>query len=281
MNMRSSLTTTIGATLMFACAASPAAVTKRKLGPNINTDAREIGVAASPDGRFLYITREDEPLTAAQSAEAARRSQPKDTCAQMVELNKQMPGSIPADLIERCATAGIKMPKVEPDIPRIRNTPQRIFVAGRGKDGEWELAAPLTLQSKSKQSTSIVTVLPDNNTLVVLGVFDDGRSDCIKGPGSNARPTARCAPYWLAQRRGNGWDRPKRLDMVFLSFQTKPSPDTPMSRPQVLWRLGSARSIASAVHVRADRRLQPEPSCLANDAVYASLLPSFAGGASR
>ncbi len=218
MNIRSSLTATIGATLMFACAASPAAVTKRKLGPNINTDAREIGVAASPDGRFLYITREDEPLTAAQSAEAARRSQPKDTCAQMVELNKQMPGSIPADLIERCATTGIKMPKVEPDIPRIRNTPQRIFVAGRGKDGEWELAVPLTLQSKSKQSTSIVTVLPDNNTLVVLGVFDDGRSDCIKGPGSNARPTARCAPYWLAQRRGNGWDRPKRLDM---DFQTK------------------------------------------------------------
>jgi len=204
--------------LVFAAATSAATVTKHKLGPNINTDAREIGVAASPDGRFLYITREDEPPTAAEAAETARRSQPKDTCVQLTELNKQMPGSIPADLIERCATTGIKMPKVEPRAQHVRNTPQRIFVAALGKDGEWELAVPLTLQSKSKQSTAIVTVLPDNNTLVVLGLFDEARSECITGPGGSVKPTVHCAPYWLAQRRGNGWDRPQRLDV---DFQTK------------------------------------------------------------
>jgi outer membrane protein OmpA-like peptidoglycan-associated protein len=216
--MRSALSAAYGAALMFACAAAPAAVTKHKLGPNINTDAREIGVAASPDGRFLYITREDEPLTEAEAAAVSARSQPRDTCSQLAALNKQLPGSIPPELLERCATTGISIPTVEPSVPRRRQTPQRIFVAGRGKDGEWELAVPLTLQSKAKQSTSIVTVLPDNNTLVVLGLFDDNRSDCVTGPGGGAKPAGRCAPYWLAQRRGTGWDRPRRLDV---DFQTK------------------------------------------------------------
>ncbi len=214
-DVRTRLTVALGAALLLTWTASTAPVTKRKLGPNINTDAREIGVAASPDGRFLYITREDEPLTAAEAAAARARLQPKDTCTQLVELNKQMPGSIPQDLLTRCATTGIEMPKVEPILPRIRQTPQRIFVAARGKDGAWELAVPLTLQSKLKQSTSIVTVLPDNNTLVLMGVFDDGRSECVRAPGSGPAPAARCAPYWLAQRRGAGWDRPRRLDVDF------------------------------------------------------------------
>ncbi len=228
MNTNSVLTAAFGAALVLACAAAPAAVNKRKLGPNINTDAREIGVAASPDGRFLYITREDEPPTAAEAARAP--VQKKDTCTQMVELNKQMPGSIPADLLKRCATTGIQTPKAEPAAPRIRNTPQRIFVAGRGKDGEWAMAVPLTLQSKSKQSTSIVTVLPDNNTLVVLGVFDDGRSECVRTVGRDVTPTERCAPYWLAQRRGSGWDKPRRLDV---DFKTKASRTTATLLPNL------------------------------------------------
>lgn len=83
----------LGAVLILACAvASAATVTKRKLGPNINTDAREIGVAASPDGRFLYIVREDEPLTAAEAERVRGRTKDVDTaCRQVVELKDKLP----------------------------------------------------------------------------------------------------------------------------------------------------------------------------------------------
>ncbi len=214
---RNGLTISLGAVLLLASAASPAAVAKRKLGPNINTDAREINVAASPDGRFLYITREDEPLTAAEAADAAaRRGKPKDTCTQMAELDKQMPGSIPADLLAKCAAGAIPLPKSEPvPVSLKRQTPQRIFVAARGKDGEWAAATPLNLQSKNKQSTSIVTVLPDNNTLVLLGVFDGARSECARGVGQYGKPAEDCSPYWLARRRGAGWEKPEPIRVAF------------------------------------------------------------------
>lgn len=200
----------------IASAAGGPAVTKRKLGPNINTDAREIGVAPSPDGRFLYITREDEPLTEGEAKAAPAPGRHKDTCSQVEELNKKLPGSIPLKLIERCATTGIPSPKIVPSAPRRHQTPQRIFVSQRQANGEWGVAVPLKLQSKAKQSTAIVTVLPDNNTLLLLGSFNDKHPECV---GSVGRPaTKRCAPYWLVQRRGVGWDQPRRLDV---DFQTK------------------------------------------------------------
>mgnify|MGYP000013168781 CR=1 FL=1 len=201
---------------------SYAAVTPRKLGPSINTDAREIGVSASPDGRFLYITREDEPLTPVEAAAAAKaRPKPKDTCTQLRELEQQMPGSMPADLLQRCATTGIETPKTAPSAPQPRQTPQRIFVAERGTDGEWGLARPLGLQSEGSRSTSIVTILPDNNTLVVLGDFPERGTDCARGPGQKPKPGASCAPYWLVQRRGSGWAAPRRLDIAFATQATR------------------------------------------------------------
>lgn len=208
---------TLGAVLLLTPAAAPAAVAKRKLGPNINTDAREINVAASPDGRFLYITREDEPLSAAEAAAmAAKRSKPKDTCAQMVELDQQIPGSIPADLLAKCAAGEIPPSRSEPaPVSLKRQTPQRIFVSSRGKDGEWAPAIPLNLQSKSRQPTSIVTVLPDNNTLVVLGVFDGARAECARGVGQHNKPAEDCSPYWLTRRRGAGWEKPRPIAVAF------------------------------------------------------------------
>ncbi len=203
---------------------SPAgsAVVPRKLGPNINTDAREIGVAASPDGRFLYITREDEPLTPAEAAAAAKaRPKPKETCTELRDLEKLMPGSMPADLLERCASTGIETPKSAPSAPQPRQTPQRIFVAERSRNGEWGLAQPLGLQSKGSQSTSIVTVLPDNNMLAVLGDFPERSTDCERVPGRKPKPGVRCAPYWLAQRRGSGWALPRRLDIAFATQATR------------------------------------------------------------
>jgi outer membrane protein OmpA-like peptidoglycan-associated protein len=208
----------LGLALLLAAAApgaGQAAVTKRKLGPNVNTDAREIGVAASPDGRFLYLTREDEPRTDAELERATSRAAPKDTCAQAVELSRKLPGSIPASVLERCATAKLPPTGGQPRVTRRRQTPQRIFVSTRQADGEWGPAVPLGLQSKAKQSTSIVTVLPDNNSLVVLGLFDDGRKECARGPGAGPPPADRCSPFWLARRRGDGWDPPTRLDVAF------------------------------------------------------------------
>jgi len=207
----------LGVLLVLATAsAESATLTKHKLGPNVNTGARELAVVVSPDGRYLYIPREDEPLTAAEEKAVHGRTTQVDTaCKQINELKDKLPpGSFPQDLIDNCKTAGAKAREVEKGALGPRETPQRIFVSQRAANGDWGKAVPLPLRSLGPLPTAVVSALPDNNTLALFGQFDDGRAECLLPLPAGKKTSDRCTPFWLVQRRGSGWDRPQRIDVV-------------------------------------------------------------------
>ena len=205
--------------LLAAQLVAAAGLEKRKLGPNINTAARELVALPSPDGTLLYILREDEPLTAAETQAVKARTAGVDTMCLQVEAMAKLPrGTVPEDLLadlrKSCETAGAKARTLESGALGPRQTPQRMFVSRRQANGDWGKAEPLALRSVGPLSTYVIAVLPDNNTLALFGQFNDDRPECLLPLGISTAQKGRCTPFWLTQRRGTGWEPPQRLEVA-------------------------------------------------------------------
>lgn len=205
--------------LLAATSIDAVGLEKRKLGPNINTGARELLALPSPDGTLLYVLREDEPLSSDEIKAVKARTQFADAACQQVEAMAKLPaGTMPEDLLadlrKSCETAGAKAREVETSALGPRETPQRVFVARRQANGDWGKAVPMQLRSVGPLSTAVIAVLPDNNTLALFGQFKDDRPECLMPLVIGAAQKGRCTPYWLTQRRGTGWEPPKRMDIA-------------------------------------------------------------------
>ena len=205
---------------------------KRKLGPEINTDERDAQPVVSPDGRFLYINRE--------GSKAAVREVFGEANSAIDALEKQLANITDPALRKSLEDSIASMRKTsaanqaQPNAGLRRQDP---WVSERQPDGRWgqaqKMPAPL---SGNQGNTWIGTALPDNNTLLVEGLFRgtetaqwQGIIDqaqkmgddplqlilAVSGRGGANTPMPESPRlFGLTHRTASGWSAPEVLKMA-------------------------------------------------------------------
>ena len=138
---------------VFAAVAQPA-LKKVKLGPQVNSPAREIAPMISADGCTLYFTREYYI-----DAEVRERA--------IAQLTKGL------DEKSRAQTAAILKSQMTDDSFR-SFTHQTIWFSEKQADGTWGQAKKMTAPLNNDFPSWVCSALPDNNTLLVGGRFGPG-----------------------------------------------------------------------------------------------------------
>jgi len=200
---------------------------KVKLGPEVNTSAREIGPLVSADGQTLYFVREgyvDDDVRKEMKAIMLGRLDEK-TIQDMLK-NPAEEESIKALLR--------KMLVPLPDERLVSLAHQTCWVSVKQPTGKWSLAQKLPPPLNNKYHTFVSSVLPDGNTLVVGGIFDQRLQDPAwqykelaeaiekRGETTHLFPSADEIPkvgeskagyrvVALTVRRGEGWSQPAYL----------------------------------------------------------------------
>ncbi len=153
-----------------ASAGPEAKIKKVKLGPEVNSPSREILPLVSADGQTLYFTREwyvDDDLRNEMKARMGGGLSEKQ-----IQDALKMPG------LDEKMKADLKKMLAPPADDRLVNfTHQTCWVSTRPASGKWTMARKLPPPLNNKYASFICTVLPDGNTLVVGGVFDQARQD--------------------------------------------------------------------------------------------------------
>lgn len=166
-------------------------ITKRRLGPNINTNRLEILPIASNDGDTLYFTRAHyvAPETRAKMEQA--RKEDKDACvetlvaleeADVSNFEEQDRPEVQAILDElRRSTPELCQEVLESHDRRLYNMervpmPGNVFRAERQKDGSWSkpVRLPPPANEPGKQNwlapTWFSSVMPDRNAFLLTGM---------------------------------------------------------------------------------------------------------------
>lgn len=217
---------TLAAALCWGASVGPETKMKKvKLGPEVNSSAREISPLVSADGQTLYFTREwyvDDDVRKEMKAMMLGRLDEK-TIQDMLK-NPALDESTKAVLH--------KMLAPPPEDRLVFLTHQTSWISFRQPDGKWSLAQKLPPPLNNKYHTYVCTVLPDGNTLVVGGVFDQRLQDPqwmfkdmaeaadrqAKAAQAKAQGTATPAAAESMQgykivaqsvRRGEGWSQPE------------------------------------------------------------------------
>ena len=222
----------IGAGLvLLACAAlaldgqSPQVV-KRKLGPNVNGPKREMSPVISPDGTTLYFGREgyavDPAIVEKEQGPAPKAPVPvyKPIDPMMLEVLRKASKS-EADYqklkndLENALKADVERAKkqaAEPQPPNPLTAKQHIWMSRRQPDGTWGKAEyQMPPLNQAFRPTAIYAALPDNNTLLIGGAFDNaGVIDSMFG---GERPSGRNTIAALVRRTATGWSDPKYLEI--------------------------------------------------------------------
>jgi outer membrane protein OmpA-like peptidoglycan-associated protein len=151
-----------------------AKLVKVKLGPEINSPAREIAPLVSADGQTLYFTREwyvDDDLRKDMKAKLGVNLNEND-----IKRMLETPGldeKTKATLRETFEQAAAPIPD-EKIAPMAHQTG---WVSTRQADGTWGTAKKLPPPLNNSYASYVCTVLPDGNTLVVGGIFDERLKD--------------------------------------------------------------------------------------------------------
>ena len=222
----------LGALLVLcACAAlaidaQAPQIVKHKLGPNVNGPKREMAPVISPDGTTLYFVREgyavDPATVEKEQGPAPKKPIPGDKPIDpmMLEVLKKTAKSdaeyerMKTDL-ENALKAEVERAKkqaAEPTPPDPLTAKQHIWMSRRQPDGTWGKAEymmpPL---NQAYQPTALYAALPDNNTLLIGGAFND--AGIIDNMFGGPRPSGRNTIAALTRRTATGWSEPKYLDI--------------------------------------------------------------------
>ena len=163
--MKSLLTVLVGAVLVTAVAAQQPFPGKRKLGPEVNSEYREVGPMISADGKTLYFTREDQgqDLAAGMNAQVQSSIDELEKTAKTVAdpaMRKQL-----EDMAKDMRAKAQASKKTDLGLQH-----QTIWFSERQPNGAWGAAKRMPAPLSDDVATIwIGSVLPDNNTLLVGG----------------------------------------------------------------------------------------------------------------
>jgi len=197
-------------------------IKKVKLGPQVNSTAREITPLVSADGQTLYFTREwyvDDDIR--KEIRTKQIGNMDEKTLQKTLDNPALDESMKADLRKMLAPV--------PDDRLIWMTHQTCWVSTRQPDGKWGMARKMPSPINNMYASYMCSVLPDGNTLVIGGVFDQRLKDPLWefaeaieaakkwGKPAEAQPSGSAAAESkmgyriVAQtvRRGEGWGQPE------------------------------------------------------------------------
>ena len=133
-----------------------------KLGPQINTATREILPMVSADGRTLFFTRENFV----------------DDDIRRKLLDQYTRGQ---DEKAKAETIKLIAPMLTDDAFRFFAAKQSTWYSERQADGSWGPAKKLPAPLNNDRSTWICGALPDGNTLLIGGTFDEQLLDPMAG----------------------------------------------------------------------------------------------------
>jgi outer membrane protein OmpA-like peptidoglycan-associated protein len=205
-------------------------VKKVKLGPEINSLAREILPLISADGKTLYFTREyyvDDDLrrwVASKIQVPALSEKEREAFLNRKDIDEKMK----ADFLKMLS------PTLPADVKLESLTHQTIWRSERTADGRWSTATKVVEPLNNLFASWVASVLPDGNTLLVGGVFNERSSDSSlvdwmrsfetaevrsplsATPGKQKQPEQRIVA--LTARARDGWSFPQYLKIA--DFQT-------------------------------------------------------------
>jgi len=213
----------LAAALTFgASAGQEPRVKKVKLGPEVNSPSREITPLISADGQMLYFTREwyvDDDI---------RKDMKTKTTGGMDDIQDLL--NNPA--LDEATKASLRKAFTPPsDDQLVHFTHQTCWVSARQPDGKWGTAQKLRPPINNIYYSFVCSVLPDGNTLVIGGVFDQRLKDPLwkfmqavetaktwdkSAPAKPPAPatTESTQGYGIVAktvRQGEGWSQPAYL----------------------------------------------------------------------
>jgi OOP family OmpA-OmpF porin len=227
-----------------ALAGQGATLKKVKLGPEVNSSAREGLPLVSADGQTLYFFREyyvDDDVR--KQTKAMVLGSPGETAIQDMLKNPALDESTKAALRKMLAPV--------PDEQLVPFTHPTCWVSVRQSNGKWGMAQKLPPPLNNIYPTFICSVPPDGNTLVIAGVFDQRLQDPAwqytelaeaiekKAKAAQNLPPGAKAPaaeeskegYRIIARtvrRGEGWSQPSYFlihDLVNKHYENRLSFD--------------------------------------------------------
>lgn len=209
---------------------APAPITKRRLGPGVNTPFAELLPIALADGDTLYFTRANYPDPAMRAFMEARLNEKLAACRSVdsgvIEQAAQKAGA------ELSANDKEMLARLSGDCDRIEQVrdrdlynfdraphPNQVYVSERQRDGSWSkaerLPAPLNDQTLTNiGSVSITSASPDRRTLLLMGDFLFGRQrtdSCVDIATVLGVGASECLPIAVARHTGREWIREDRI----------------------------------------------------------------------
>ncbi len=210
----------LAAALTFGTSAGQETRLKKvKLGPEVNSSAREITPLISADGQTLYFTREwyvDDDIR-------------RDMKAKMGgDLNdKKIQDMLNNPSLDEATKATLRKALAPPsDDQLVHLTHQTCWVSFRQPNGKWGTAQKLPPPINNIYASYMCSVLPDGNTLVIGGTFDQRLKDPLwkfkqaietaktwdksapAKPPASAESTQGFGIVAKTVRQGEGWSEP-------------------------------------------------------------------------
>ncbi len=188
----------------------------RRLGPEVNTDAREIIPLVTADGSHLYFVREGVTGAGPQAAGEAAWLGEMDACQALLDLPEAEAALIPAgsrpastaDCEQRADQQRTMAERTEQAMEMF----QRIWISERS-GGAWLQAERAPRPVNGMMSAWPVTALPDNNSVLVASADLSAPGGCFRPQSGEAGilalfidETAECRLLAVARRNGDGWD---------------------------------------------------------------------------
>lgn len=154
---------------LFVANAQEPVTNKRKLGPEINSEAyRDAAPLISADGKTLYFLREDQGQELAKQMNAQATSALDDLEKELAKLDPAMRKQMEESL------RGMRRTSQQSPVS-LNLVHQTIWVSQRQANGGWSPAVKMPPPlSDDVASLWVGSVLPDNNTLLVGGAIDGG-----------------------------------------------------------------------------------------------------------
>ena len=157
----------------------------RRLGPEVNTDAREIIPLVTADGTYLYFVREGATAKGVAAAGEAAFAEEIEACRSLLSLSEDEAALIPAGSLPESEAecedlAGQKRDyAIQVKIAMARF--QRIWISERSENG-WLPAERAPSPVNNLLSAWPITALPDNNSILMASAEFSSPGGCFRPP---------------------------------------------------------------------------------------------------
>src|SRR5690606_2075884 len=198
-------------------------ITKRRLGPGVNTPYAEVLPIASAGGDTLYFTRANYPDPAMKAFMQAKMNERLEACrsgAGAIDSAAKAEGVTLSEedraMIARLSGDCDRIVEIrDRDLHNFDRSPHpnQAYVSHRGDDGEWTEAARLPAPINDESLTnvgnvSVTSASPDRRTLLLMGDFLFGRQrtdNCVDFAAMLGAGDLECLPLAVARDTGRGW----------------------------------------------------------------------------